>query len=168
LIQTLPRMLASPWVAGILLCAGSLTQAGQAQSAPAAGLSGLAADHVTLSVANMGRESEWYERVLGFKVARSFDDNPENLVRQLRIPGYGIDLVQYKGSKRPAPSDPKFLQQGWVHIAFNVADLPSALVDLQAAKADVWIGSKDATGVPTRLNLHDPEGNEIELFKRKN
>jgi catechol-2,3-dioxygenase len=167
MIKSCPQMVANPWIVGILFCLGCLTQVCPAQGENAAvGLSGLAADHVTLSVANMGRESE-YERVLGFKVARSFDDNPENLVRQLRIPGYGIDLVQYKGSKRPAPSDPKFLQQGWVHIAFNVADLPSALVNLQAAKADVWIGSKDATGVPTRLNLHDPEGNEIELFKHQ-
>ena len=169
MIKTFPRLVATRCAAGMLLCAGCMTQVSSAQGvdAPAVGLRGLTADHVTLSVANIDRESQWYERVLGFKVAHSFDDNPENLVRQLRIPGYGIDLVQYKGSKRPEPSDPKFLQQGWVHIAFSLADLPAALVDLRAANADVWIGSKDAAGVPTRLNLHDPEGNEIELFKRQ-
>ena len=169
MIKTLLQMMARQWVTATLLCVGCLTQVSLAQGVnpPAAGLSGLAADHVTLSVANINRESEWYEKVLGFRVAQRFENDPGNLVRQLRIPGYGIDLVEYKGSKRPAPSNPKFLQQGWVHIAFNVADLPAALADLQASNADVWIGSKDATGVPTRLNLHDPEGNEIELFRRQ-
>jgi hypothetical protein len=41
------------------------------------------------------------------------------------------------------------------------------LKELQALNTDVTADNKDAKGVPTRLVVHDPEGNEIELFSRE-
>ena len=136
----------------------------QTGNAEPAALSGLVPHHATISVQDLDRVSDWYVRVLGFKVTRRFDDNPDFLNRQLSIPGYRIDMVKYKGSSRPAAVNPRYLQQGWIHIAFSVPDLPAAFKQLQALNTDVT-ADKDANGVPTRVIVHDPEGNEIEFFK---
>jgi catechol 2,3-dioxygenase-like lactoylglutathione lyase family enzyme len=149
---------------GVVLCGVALSQPGRARAENP--LTGLAPDHATISVENLDRTAEWYQRVLGFKVARRFDTNPDFLLEQLSIPGYRIDLVKYKGSVRPTSVNPLYLQQGWVHVVFNVQDLPAAFKELQALNINA-AADKDTNGVPTRLVMHDPEGNEIELVKRK-
>lgn len=163
------KMLGLQFAAGILLCwvalaQLSVAQAGDTQPAP---LTGLVPHHVTISVGNLDRVSEWYVRVLGFKPAPSSGTNPDFLNQHLTIPGYRIDLIKFKGSTRLAPAEPLYLRQGWIHIAFSVPDLPAALKQLQALNTDVRADNKDAKGVPTRLVVHDPEGNEIELFSRE-
>lgn len=164
--KNIPLILASRLVAGVILCSVSLAQAGSSQTGnkQPAPLSGLTFNHVTISVEDLDREAEWYGRVLGFKVTARSDSDPGFLSRQLRTPDYRIDMIKYKGSARPAPVQPLYLRQGWIHIAFNVPDLPAALTSLQALNTDVVVGSKDAKGVPTRLIIHDPEGNELEFF----
>lgn len=166
--NALSKMLNGHVSAGLLLCSICLSQALAAQSGdtPPAPLSGLIVDHVTISVENLDRESEWYEKVLGFKITQRSETNPDFLARQLRIPGYRIDLIKYKGSTRPAAAHPLYLQQGWIHIAFNIVDLPAALSELRALNTDVTVGTQDPKGVPTRLVVHDPEGNEVEIFTR--
>ncbi len=52
---------------------------------------------------------------------------------QLVMPGYQIHLIQYEGSQRAKIPSPVFLAQGWIHIAFTVADTAKALAFLQAA-----------------------------------
>jgi len=145
----------------LVLSTPGAAQAGNTQPAP---LTGLVPHHVTISVENLDRVAEWYERVLGFKLTHRSDTNPDFIVANLNIPGYRIDLVKFKGSVRPAPVDPRYLQQGWIHVAFSVPDLPAAFKQLQALNTDVT-ADKDANGVPTRVILHDPEGNEVEFFK---
>jgi len=155
--------------AGATFCAAALSQAGLSQpgNPHPASLSGLAPDHATISVENLDRVAEWYQRVLGFKVVNRFDNNPELILEQLSIPGYRIDLAKYRGSVRPAPVDPIYQQQGWIHVVFNIQDVPGALKILQALNSNVTVGSKDEKGAPTRLILHDPEGNEVEVVARK-
>jgi|HubBroStandDraft_6_1064221.scaffolds.fasta_scaffold99065_2 catechol 2,3-dioxygenase-like lactoylglutathione lyase family enzyme len=164
----LSKLLTVRFVAGVVLCGVALSQLSQAQAGnpQPAPLTGLVPDHATISVENLDRIAEWYERVLGFKVAQRFDINPNFLLEQLSIPGYRIDLVKYKGSVRPAAVNPLYLQQGWIHVVFNVQDLPVALKELQDLNVNV-AADKDSKGIPTRLAIHDPEGNEIEVVKRK-
>jgi catechol 2,3-dioxygenase-like lactoylglutathione lyase family enzyme len=157
------RLVAGAVICGVPLSQLSLAQAGNPQPAP---LTGLAPDHATISVENLDRIAQWYERVLGFKVAERFDTNPDFLLEQLSIPGYRIDLVKYKGSVRPTAVNPLYLQQGWVHVVFNVQDLTSALKELHDLNVNV-AADKDSKGVPTRLVIHDPEGNEIEVVNRR-
>jgi len=83
---------------GVALSQLSQAQAGNPQPAP---LTGLVPDHATISVENLDRIAEWYERVLGFKVAQRFDINPNFLLEQLSIPGYRIDLVSGRGGLHP-------------------------------------------------------------------
>ncbi|MGB6306999.1 MAG: VOC family protein [Steroidobacteraceae bacterium] len=125
-------------------------------------VTGLVPDHAALSVENLEREAEWYERVLGFKVLSKFVASPEFSGSHLVIPGYRIDLIKYKGSKRPEPVDPIYLRQGWIHVVFHVDDVAAAWKVLQAHHVDVAV-TKDDKGTPIQLHIHDPEGNELEI-----
>jgi catechol 2,3-dioxygenase-like lactoylglutathione lyase family enzyme len=161
-------ILAGAFAAAILLCGIVPSQPSAAQdgnSQPAA-VAGLAVDHISISVKDLEHEAKWYQNVLGFKLALKSDTNPDFRVRQLRIPGYRIDLIKFKGSVRPAEASPRYAQQGFVHMAFNVPDLAATLKQLQAWKADVG-EEKDAKGMLNHLLVHDPEGNEMEVFPRK-
>lgn len=166
------KMLAYGVVGAILVCSSVLSrpvvaQEGNSPLAAVAGpVAGLAADHVSISVEDLDRLSEWYEGVLGFKLAMQSDANPDFRVRQLKIPGYRIDLIKFKGSVRPVAAAPRYAAQGFVHIAFNVPDLAAALKQLLAWKTDV-AEEKDAKGLLNHLLVHDPEGNEMEIFTRK-
>jgi len=166
--EKLSRMFWVQCGVAVSLCVLALSQAGLAQAGrQPAPLTGLVAQHITISVENIDREAEWYERVLGFKLAKPSDDNPDFLNHHLTIPGYRIDLIKFKGSSRPVPVSPLYLRQGWIHIAFSVPDLSAAWKELQALNTDVTAPNKDAKGVPTRLVVHDPESNEIEFFAPK-
>ena len=154
-------------IVAIPLCWLTLDRRSAAQSAPPAPLTGLLPHHVTISVENLDREVDWYVRVLGFKAEPRNGNDPDFRNQHVIIPGYRIDLIQFKGSSRPVPANPLYLRQGWIHIAFSVSDLSAALKELQALNTDVRADNKDAKGVPTRLVVHDPESNEIELFSRE-
>ena len=147
---------------GVLLAAAAHAQ----QSAPAGAqpgpVTGLVPDHATLSVANIEREAEWYGRVLGFKPLSKSEANPDMRNWHLVIPGYRIDLVQFKGSQRPAPASSPYLWQGWTHVVFHVEDVAAALKSLQALQVDVSV-SKDDKGTPIQIRIRDPEGNEVEI-----
>jgi catechol 2,3-dioxygenase-like lactoylglutathione lyase family enzyme len=146
----------------VLLCGTALAEqppAGNAQPGP---VTGLVPDHATLSVANIEREAEWYGRVLGFKPLSKSEANPDFRNWHLVIPGYRVDLVQFKGSQRPAPASSPYLWQGWTHVVFHVEDVSMALKTLQALNVEVAV-NKDDKGTPIQLRMHDPEGNEVEI-----
>lgn len=163
------------FVLGVLVCGVASSQQPSADDAQAPPVSGLVPDHATLSVANIQVEADWYERVLGFKpLSKSGESDLMNW--HLVIPGYRIDLIQAKGSKRPAavgpvnrvvngqtvPIDPIDLQQGWVHVVFHVEDVSVAWKQLQALHVDVKV-TKLKDGTPIQLNMLDPEGNAVEI-----
>ena len=160
-MNSLAKVIGVHCVLGALLCGAAYAQqpAGAAQPGP---VTGLVPDHATLSVENIEREAEWFERVLGFKPLSKSNANPDFINWHLVIPGYRIDLIKFKGSKRPAPQESPYLQQGWTHVVFHVEDVAAALKTLQALKVEVSV-SKDNQGTPIQLRIHDAEGNEIEI-----
>jgi catechol 2,3-dioxygenase-like lactoylglutathione lyase family enzyme len=123
---------------------------------------GLVPDHATLSVENIEREAEWYQRVLGFTVFSRSEANPDFRNWHLVIPGYRIDLVRAKGSARVAPGETVYSHQGWTHVVFHVEDVAAALAALNALQVPVDV-SRDKGGVPIQVRIKDPEGNEIEI-----
>lgn len=125
----------------------------------------LRAEHATISVANIQLERDWYIEKLGFAATRHIERGPDFEIWQLTIPGYRIDLVRASGSQRPKASAPLYLQQGWVHIAFTSPDLARANAFLKSAGTDVKADVDEHKSL-TRLLVHDPEGNEIEVFPR--
>jgi len=147
---------------GVLFCGIAFAQQAPAGSAQPGPVTGLVPDHATISVENLEQEAAWYGRVLGFTVYSKSETNPDFLNWHLMIPGYRIDLVKYKGSKRPARVDPLYLQQGWTHVVFHVEDVAAAWKTLQALQVEVKV-NKDAKGVPIQLLIEDPEGNQIEI-----
>jgi catechol 2,3-dioxygenase-like lactoylglutathione lyase family enzyme len=143
-----------------LLCGVAFAQKPGEDIAPP--LTGLVPDHAAVSVESLAQEAQWYERVLGFKLYSKFESNPDMLSWHMVIPGYRIDLIKFKGSKRPPKADPVFLQQGWTHIVFHVDDVAAAWRVLQEHHIDISV-SKDDKGTPIQLRIRDPEGNEIEI-----
>jgi catechol 2,3-dioxygenase-like lactoylglutathione lyase family enzyme len=114
--------------------------------------------HVTVSVADLDRESQWYQRVLGFHEA-SRSPHGAVMVCRLLIPGYRLDLVWIKGSARP-PKSPRGLQQGWMNVVFATPSLESAYKHLLAQGIEVKV-DRDAQAALEHLTFEDPEGNEI-------
>ena len=175
--------LATLTVALTLCCSAAISQtvAGQPSpngAAPAAQTGGVAvsdevraafagarADHISISVANVEKEAAWYQQVLGFKYSRKDDRNPDRLLITVVLPTYRLELIQYKGSTRPAAATPNYMHQGLIHIGLEVPDLAAALKSLKASNTDVVTGHPDAAGNPGNLIVHDPEGNEIMIQK---
>jgi len=147
------------------------TAAAMPDGAKARSVFELQPQHMTLSVANVKAERDWYVEKLGFTMDPPVEPSPtspstaqpEMQMAHVKIPGYRLDLIQFTGSQRPKDASPRYLTQGWVHIAFTATNLDKALSFLEAAGTDVK-GSRDDKGSVTRLLLHDPEGNEIEIF----
>jgi hypothetical protein len=100
--------------------------------------------------------------------------NPSSEVLMMAMPGYRIDLLQQHGSTRPPAPQPLALQQGWLHVVFNVppSEVEQALAVLKARGTDVKPSTlsvqanADHKGAIWLLQLHDPEGNEIEIVAR--
>jgi catechol 2,3-dioxygenase-like lactoylglutathione lyase family enzyme len=122
----------------------------------------LIADHATASVADLRKEEEWYINALGFREVNHIHRGPDFEACRVSIPGFSIDLVLQKGSKRSEKGAGN-LEQGWLHVVFKTPAIDQTFAALVAAHADVK-ADRDPGGAITRLLVHDPEGNEIEIF----
>jgi catechol 2,3-dioxygenase-like lactoylglutathione lyase family enzyme len=158
----------------LLASAGALSQ-GSASPAAADGTQarsalGLQIEHASISVANFQAEADWYVRNLGFSQPAGAEGVQTMMGGKMKagklfIPGFRLDLIQYEGSERPKPPSPVFMQQGFIHLAFTTVDLDAAFAFLQAAGTDVK-ANRNKQGKVTQMLLHDPEGNELEIFPR--
>jgi|SRR6516164_5809567 len=122
----------------------------------------LVADHATASVADLEKEEKWYVQVLGFREVNHIRRGTEFEACRVAVPGFNIDLVRQKGSKRSEKGAGN-LEQGWLHVVFKSSAIDQAYAALTAAHADVK-AERDPHGGIARLIVHDPEGNEIEIF----
>lgn len=163
MIQQFVKSLISLFAFCLLVTGTAAAQQPAGQPSP---ITGLVPDHATLSVESLDKEADWYGRILGFKVLRRMDQNPDFINEQLAIPGYRIDLIKYKGSTRPAHQDSVYLTQGWVHVVFHVDDVATAVEQVKALGVDAKINNDDK-GTPIQILLHDPEGNEIEVRRNQ-
>ena len=123
--------------------------------------------HVGLTVRDVDRSAEWYQRVLGFKFVKRFDVPPdvEGIPRVLLLhpdSGFLVGLCGHRGRSGDRFSP---LRTGLDHLAFEVSD------DEQLTH---WISDLDALGVehsPVRdlvhsrfVSLEDPDGIQLELW----
>jgi catechol 2,3-dioxygenase-like lactoylglutathione lyase family enzyme len=123
----------------------------------------LSPHHATASVADLAKEANWYELVLGFQRSKLLGEGTDFQMYQMSIPGYRIDLVQQKGSSRQHETQGAFVQ-GWLHVVFKTPDIDTAYKHLVAQATDVK-AFRDEHGAMTRLTFHDPEGNELEIVR---
>jgi catechol 2,3-dioxygenase-like lactoylglutathione lyase family enzyme len=146
------------------------------QNASAAGAEGARANsilklqmnHASISVADIDAEANWYINTLGFsfRAGGKIDQiNPMMRGCRLVIPGFQLDLIQYKGSQRPTALSPIFLQQGYFHLTFTVENMEAAFNFLEAAGVKLT-ANRDPQKHIRGIVLNDPEGNEIELSSR--
>jgi len=130
------------------------------------------ASTVTLVVADLGREIEWWQDVLGFReTARSreahnaarADAARTDEMRRVELGGYRVDLVWHKGSTRPPP--PARFQEGYSHISFTVN---STVINedykwLIAHGVQIDALRDKTTSALQIMRFKDPEGNEIHI-----
>lgn len=122
--------------------------------------------HATASVADMNRAIKWYEEKLGFKVILHKRLDADTDLAWLVIPGFRIDLIQYRGSTRgPIPAN-HLSTQGWAHIVFSVPNVDKAYAALKARGVNL------PEPLVTLDNLHirtshfpDSEGNWLEIYE---
>jgi catechol 2,3-dioxygenase-like lactoylglutathione lyase family enzyme len=124
----------------------------------------LSPNHVTASVANLDREADWYERVLGFHRSKLLGGRKDFGLYQMTMPGNRIDLLWQMGSSRQQQQKGSF-EQGWFHVVFNSPDLDAAYKYLVAQGTDVK-PQRDSQQHIVELRIHDPEGNEIGLVNK--
>jgi catechol 2,3-dioxygenase-like lactoylglutathione lyase family enzyme len=125
---------------------------------------GLFVDHVTIGVADLDKEGDWYERAMGFK-ANPTAHRPAYDLRQIYIPGFRIDLMAKKGSTRANTEPMDNDKQGMIRVAFGSHDPDAAYKRLvaQGVKPEV---TRSPQGEITSLHFNDPEGNGVEIAKR--
>jgi catechol 2,3-dioxygenase-like lactoylglutathione lyase family enzyme len=122
----------------------------------------LVADHATASVADLQKEERWYIDVLGFREVNHIHPRADFEACRVSIPGFSIDLVVQKGSRR-SDKGVGNLEQGWLHVVFKTSAIDRSYSALTAAHTDVK-AERDAHGAVTRIVVRDPEGNELEIF----
>lgn len=116
-------------------------------------------DHLSLSVADMDKELDWYERALGFKLLNRNDIGGNEIIGHLGVNGNLIDLTWDKGSARHGILKGD-LEQGWHHMTFTSPNLDAIYNHLVAEHADVRT-LKDKDGKIIMVSVNDPEGNAI-------
>lgn len=127
----------------------------------------LVADHATVVVTDLSKETKFYEEALGFRVIghgelvpgkAPFFNKPATVYR-LVIPGYAMDIV---GEKLPSRERPQAgdHEAGYLDVEFRspaIAEVYKHLKDLGIqVRAD-----KNEKSEIVHLTFHDPEGNQI-------
>jgi catechol 2,3-dioxygenase-like lactoylglutathione lyase family enzyme len=123
--------------------------------------------HVTLSVSDVDRVSQWYADVLGFQIRDRFTltrpDNQKIQIVRVEIPGLQMNISQFPGSISPERSGDR---QGWRHLALQVNDVDQSYQRLQ--KQGVQFLTEPFTYDPPGYRIvffRDPEGNILELYQ---
>jgi catechol 2,3-dioxygenase-like lactoylglutathione lyase family enzyme len=170
------------WTVAVCMVVGmGLVQVSGAQTAtaPAAPttepsvLNFLQPDHATIVVNNIELERDWYIRVFGATVLRKVD-NTSSQMMMIQLPGYRIDLLRPTPSAKGLLTQPQSPHLGWIHVNFSLPpeEIEGALAVLKARGTDVRPSpfavqaNKEHAGQVWLLQLHDPEGNEIEIVAR--
>lgn len=116
--------------------------------------------HVVLKVRDRDRAAEFYEGVLGLRVAASLDTPPMTFYTLGNHHDFAILAVGPDGPDAPGNSP------GLFHVAFKVGDETE---DLRRTKADLDAHGIEIAGIADHtvsqsIYLHDPDGNSIELY----
>jgi len=117
--------------------------------------------HVVFYVKDLGRSLDFYRDLLGFKeIGRIFD----GAAAALTSGRTHHELLLIEVGEAPAP--PSGRRLGLYHIGIKIGE---SLEELRAAKkeleqAGVPISGMSDHTVSQSLYLHDPDGNEVELY----
>jgi catechol 2,3-dioxygenase-like lactoylglutathione lyase family enzyme len=130
---------------------------------PAGNPLGLMLDHVTIGVADMDKEIDWYRRVLGLRPGQMLHTARFD-AQNMTAPGVRIDLIRQPGSTRPSPLM-GFDKQGWLHVALTTHDAEAVYKRFMEMGVEVE-ANRDKSGKINIVTLNDPEGNNIEIMQK--
>ena len=126
---------------------------------------GLKVHHITASVTDIDRATQWYREVLGFRLTdHGSRQNGAFKYAELQIPGFGVALVQTRLPAVDVPAGSN-VRPSWVHIVFSVDDPERTFRDLKQRGVDVFTRGPAGPGPVSSFLIHDSEGNEIEIVK---
>ena len=120
--------------------------------------------HLSLSVSDLGKSTEWYQQVLGLDVAAQIEGDGFRRTR-LRDSGSGVTLTL---TSHQQESGVRFSERrpGLDHVAFNVGGVP----EVEALKARFEALGVDHSPVKSSttgtalITLRDPDNIQIEVF----
>ncbi len=120
--------------------------------------------HVSLSVTDLGKSTDWYCETLGFDVDAEIEGNGFRRTR-LRAPGSGLTLTLTAHERQPGePFDER--RPGVDHIAFDVGsteavqELKGRFEQLGVVHSEV----KQAASGSAVITLRDPDNVQLEVF----
>jgi lactoylglutathione lyase len=127
------------------------------------------AHHVGLTVTDLDRAREWYQRAFGLELQLAFDLPGGARGAMLRSPdGARVELFEVRGSVDGlAGADPPSAMRtrGFGHVAFELADLDAGYDAIVAAGgAGVWSPRPSPEPGRRMAFVHDLDGNLIELI----
>ena len=120
--------------------------------------------HLSLSVSDLDKSTEWYQQVLGLDVAAQIEGEGFRRTR-LRAPGSGVTLTL---TRHEQESGEPFSERrpGMDHVAFNVggAEAVESLKDRFAQLGVKHSDVKTASSSTAMITLRDPDNIQIEVF----
>lgn len=124
----------------------------------------LAYHHVSLSVSDLGKSTEWYRQTLGFETGADIEGDGFRRTR-LTAPGSGLTLTLTAHEQNAGnPFDER--HAGVDHIAFTVGEAAAVqeLKDRFAQLGVVHSEVKQAAGGYAMITLRDPDNIQLEVF----
>jgi glyoxylase I family protein len=119
--------------------------------------------HLSLSVTDLGKSTEWYQQVLGLDVTAEIEGEGFRRTR-LRAPGSGVTLTLTRHDQQSGETFSE-RRPGMDHVALQVAsaDEVRALKDRFAQLGVDHSEVKGSNGT-AMITLRDPDNIQIEVF----
>ena len=120
--------------------------------------------HLSLSVTDLAKSTEWYQQVLGLDVAAEIEGEGFRRTR-LRAPESGVTLTLTRHDQQSGETFSE-RRPGMDHVALQVAsaDEVKALKDRFAELGVDHSEVKAARGGTAMITLRDPDNIQIEVF----
>ncbi len=127
---------------------------------------GLAFDHVTITVSSLDAAMAFYRDILGFKVLGQLykDARHDFVITYLEAGGAVLELFSFSGATIPNPWDPDESALGLKHLGFHVDDVDIAAAGLRREDVRFIYEPADALGNVKTAFFADPDGNALELI----
>ena len=120
--------------------------------------------HLSLSVSDLDKSTEWYQQVLGLDVAAQIEGEGFRRTR-LRAPGSGVTLTLTRHEQQSGETFDE-RRPGMDHVALQVssADEVKALKDRFAELGVNHSQVKASSGGTAMITLRDPDNIQVEVF----
>ena len=120
--------------------------------------------HVSLSVNDLGKSTEWYHQTLGFDIDAEFDGTGFRRAR-LRAPGSGVTLTLTSHEQESGEAFDE-RRTGLDHVAFHVGGVEDVQM-LKCRFEELGVDHtevKEASSGAATITLRDPDNIQLEVF----